>query len=224
MEIKTLDSLIDKKDNFEIVGERISAILALEIASQKQLAEAAGKPMSDWSARVFSERADPWEQFESEQDDKSPIVNVWFDGSDFPLKGSDAVKRQKSESTFNIDCYGFGKSSDVLGAGHSLSDKVASLETHRTIRLMRNIIMSSINTYLQMRGLVTRRWVQGITTFQPNSQERAAFHVIAARLPLKVDFYEESPQVEGVPLKYINTQVKRQEDGQMIVLADFDYS
>ena len=56
--------LIDKQDSFEIVRDQIAAILKTEITSQIALATTAGKPNpDDWKLRIFSERANPWEQF-----------------------------------------------------------------------------------------------------------------------------------------------------------------
>jgi hypothetical protein len=216
--------LIDKQDNSEIVRDQIAAILATEVASQQALATADGKNPADYKLRIYTERSNPWETFLNDQTDRSPVVNVWFDSSNFDKGGSNIVKRQKTEATFNIDCIGFGMSEDVPGGGHKAGDKEAALEVQRALRLVRNILMAAEYTYLGMQGVVWQRWPQSITSFQPQIDGRQIQQIVGARLAFNVVFNEFSPQVPAVTLELVSAEVSRSEDGEVVVNADYDYT
>ena len=216
--------LIDKQDNSEIVRDQIAAILATEVANQQALATADGKDPADYKLRIYIERSNPWEAFLNDQTDRSPIVNVWFDSSNFDKGASNIVERQKTEATFNIDCIGFGMSEDVPGGGHKAGDKEAALEVQRAIRLVRNILMAAEYTYLGMQGVVWQRWPQSITSFQPQIDGRQIQQIVGARLAFNVVFNEFSPQVPAVTLELVSAEVSRSEDGEVIVNADYDYT
>lgn len=220
----TIPALIDKQDNFEIVRDQIAAILALEVASQMALATAAAKDPDDWKLRVYIERSNPWEVFLNDDTDRSPLVNVWFDNSNFPQNRGNVVERQGSESVFNLDCYGYGRSADDPIGGHIPGDSEAALEAQRAIRLVRNILMASEYTYLGLRGVVGRRWPRTITVFQPQIDSRPVQQIVAGRISLDVYFNELSPQAEGEALEYISAVIKRAEDGQVIINADYDFT
>lgn len=214
--------LIDKQDNFELVRDQIAGILTLEIAAQMALATAAAKNADDWKLRIYTERYNPWEQFLNDDTDKSPIVNVWYDNSTFDESGSNIVERQKTVGIFNIDCYGYGVSSDS-GAGHKPGDREAAFEVQKALRLVRNILMAAENTYLQMRGLVWQRWPQSINIYQPQQNDRPVQNIVAGRVAFRVLFNEFSPQVVGDVLEYLAVDVKRAEDGSIYFEADYDY-
>ena len=219
-----INELIDKQDNVELVRDQIAAILATEIANQQILATAAEKDPDEWKLRIFKERSNPWEQYLNEQSDKSPIVNVWFDNSSYDPKASNAIERQKTEAVYNIDVYGYGISSDVEGGGHIPGDRDAALEVQKALRLIRNILMAGEYTYLGLRGLVWSRWPQSITIFQPQLDARQMQQIVGARLAFRVEFNEFSPQVQSVPLEFVSIDVKRAEDGEIVVEADYDYT
>ncbi len=220
----TIAALIDKTDNVEVIRDQIAAILALEVASQMALATGAGKDPDDWKLRIFSERSNPWEQFLNSQSDDSPLVNVWWDNSNFDLKTSNILERQKSETVYNIDCYGYGKSADNNAGGHIPGDREAAFEAHRAVRLVRNILMSADYTYLGLRGLVWRRWFQAITIFQPQQDSNQMQQVVGARIAFRVEFNEFSPQIPTETLDLLSVDVNRAEDGQLVVEADYDYT
>ena len=219
-----IQSLIDKQDNFEIIRDEIAAILKLEITEQMVLATAATKDPDDWKLRIFSERSNPWEQYSDSPTDTSPIVNIWYDNSSFDPGASNSVESQKAGAVYNIDCYGYGKSTDVQGGGHNPGDKEAALEVQRALRLVRNILMASQYTYLGLRGLVWSRWTQSISVFQPQIDGRAIQHVVGARIAFRVEFNEFSPQFEGNVLELVSTKVIRAEDGEIYIEADYDYT
>ena len=141
--------LIDKQDNFEIIRDQIAAILTTEIASQQALATAAAKDPDEWKLRIFTERSNPWEQYlNNPEADPSPIVNVWFENDKFDPSGSNIDERQKTEAVYNIDCYGYGVSEDVIAGGHKPGDREAAFEVQKALRLVRNILMAAEYTYL----------------------------------------------------------------------------
>ena len=225
----TISTLIDKQDNFEIIRDQIAAILAIETDSQQSLAETANKENSGlWKFRPFTERANPieeWRDIDTSSDiDTSPIVNVWYDGGAFPMNKGNVVERQAHEPIYNIDCYGLGLSKDNPGGGHILGDKEAALEAQRAVRLVRNILMAAEYTYLGLQGLVWRRWPQSITVFQPQIDGRTVPHIVGARVALSVGFNELSPQVTPETLELLTVGVKRTEDGEILLAANYDYT
>lgn len=224
-----IDSLIDKEDNFEIVRDQIAAILALETDSQQALAKAANKKNPKlWKFRVFTERANPIEEWRdinsSSGIDDSPIINVWYDNGSFPMNKGNVVERQAHDAVYNIDCYGVGFSGSNPGGGHVLGDKEAALEVQRAVRLVRNIIMAADYTYLGLRGTIWRRWPQSITVFPPQIDGRSVSHIVGARIALRAEFNEFSLQVTPETLELLTVNTKRTEDGEIVLEADYDYT
>ena len=220
----TISTLIDKQDNFELIRDQIGAILALESQSQMGLAVLAGKDPLDWQLDVYLERANPWEKWLNEQIDHAPIINVWWDNSNFEGRSSNISERQRSETIFNIDCYGFGLSADDGATGHTPGDRAAAFEAARAVRLCRNILMASEYTYLGLQGLVGKRWPQSITSFQPQQDANTAQHITGARIAFRVEFNEFSPQYVAETLEFLSVDITAAEDGQLIIEADYDYS
>jgi hypothetical protein len=220
-----ITTLIDKLDGFEIVRDQILTILVSEIASQQALAVTAGKDPDLWKIRVFSERSNPWEIWLNDQSDLSPICNVWVDNMVFPEGSGNVVERQKNECIYNLDCYGCDVSADDGGTGHTAGDRGAAYTAHRAIRLIRNILMSA--EYRQL-GLpprtVWKRWINSITPFQPEFNNRTVQQVVGARIAFRVEFNELSPQHVAETLEYISTIIRRQEDGEILTQVDVDFT
>lgn len=227
-----IQTLIDKLDTFEMVGTRVAEILAAESASQVALATTAGKPTpSDWALRVYQDRATPWTQFvhtsTGDDVDPTPIVNVWWESSAFDRSKSNMMSRQFTGGIFNIDVYGYGFASDTASGGHIPADKAAADNMHRAVRLVRNILMASVYTNLDFDrslGLVSNRFINSITTFQPQEDPQAVQHIVATRVSLAVDFNEVSEQYVAQPLCFVNVTIERQEDGLIFAQADYDYT
>lgn len=220
----TIAALIDKFDNFEIVRDQIAGILKLEVISQMALAVLAAKDPDDWKLRIFTERSNPWEELlNAPVTDKSPIVNIWYDNSSFDESASNIMERQMAEAVFNIDCYGYGVSADIPAGGHTLGDKEAALEVQRALRLVRNILMAAEYTYLGLRGLVWQRWPRAITVFQPQQDGQQVQQVVGARIAFRVRFNEFSPQVPEETLELVAVDVKRTEDGEIVLEAEYSY-
>lgn len=211
-----ITTLIDKEDVFELVRDKIAQILADESVSQQALAVDAGKDPTLWDLSVFTERSTPW-------DNAAPgklIINVWFDTATPDEKSSNTVESQTMRGTFNIDVIGTGVSTPN-GAGHNPGDKTAALEASRGLRLVRNILMASTYTYLDMRPIVASRMPQSIAQFPVRIDNKAVDHVSGARLALDVRYEEFSPQYEPATIEELRTEIQRAEDGS--VLAQIDY-
>ncbi len=221
MAVELIDTLIDKQDTFEIVRNQIAGILVAEIKNQETKAIAAKKPPEDWNLRIFTERSNPWEQFLDT--DSSPLINIWYDNGNFPESKGNTVERQAHEATYNIDCYAVAVSAENPAGGHKPGDREAAFEVQKAVRLVRNILMSAVNTYLQLRGTVWGRWIQSITIFQPELDSTAAQQVIGARIAFRVTFNEFSPQVTPETLELVTVDVKRTEDGLIVLEADYEY-
>lgn len=222
-----ITTLIDKQDNSEIIRDQLAAILAIEVAAQMVLATAAGKDPNDWKLRIFTERANPWEQFRDFTDgvtDDSPLVNVWFGDADFDKSKSDIFEKQKADGTFNFDVYGVSISSDDPLGGHKPGDREAAFEVQRGMRLVRNILMAAHYTRLDLDGIVWDRWPESITMFQPMLEDNIPIqHVMASRLVLNVGFHELSSQIEMETLELLSSDVHRTFDGQIVAEADIAY-
>ena len=221
--------LIDKQDNFEIVGLQIAAILAQATIDQQALAVLAAKDPALWKFDVFSEKFNPFGVF---QDDPkaTPVVNVWYDTSNFNPANGDTVGRQRDDADFKIDVYTAVAATDNPGGGHNPTDESTVLALHRIIRLVRNIIMHPDNVYLKLtqtvgsktRNLVGRRWINSKEKFQPQIGDRPVENVIADRISLSVSF-NEVPVAEDFPeLEVVGVTAKRAIDGKVILEADFD--
>jgi len=219
-----IETLIDKQDNFEIIRDQVAAILALEVANQQTLATAALKDPNLWKLRIYIERANPWEAFLHPTIDESPLVNVWYENTDFDLSSSNVGERQRARGILNIDIYGYGKSANNPAGGHKAGDELAALNCQRGLRLVRNILMAAEYTYLGLRGVVTGRMPQSIRFFQPEQDNRAVQNIVASRLALAVSFNEYSPQVVLNTLEFISIDVIRAEDGEILIEADYDFT
>lgn len=219
-----IQGLIDKQDNFEIVRDKIGSILVNEVASQKGLAVNDGKDPALWDLAIYLERSSAFENYLNSETDVVPIVNIWADNINFDGSASNISERQKATCIYNIDCYGFGKSSDVVAGGYLAGDEQANYTVQRAVRLVRNILFASNYTYLDLRGLVWQRWLQSIVFYQPEINANAIQKVSAARLSFQVMFNELSPQFEGENLEIVSVDIKRELDGQLIAEADYDYT
>ena len=140
-----IDKLIDKQDNFEIIGDEIYNILSQEVESQKQLAIDGGKNYSLWDFEVYQERSIPFEKFlnQDETSNELPIVNVWYENSNLNVEKSNSVQKQSYSSTYNIDIYA-SKNNKKSNNGHESADELSAKEAQRIAKFVRNILMASI--------------------------------------------------------------------------------
>lgn len=221
-----ITTLIDKQDSFEIVRDKIAEILLTESASQQVLATAAGKDKRLWELRVFTERDDPWSEFQdapTEQLDAPPIVNITFETSSFNKGASNPIERQQSTVTYNIDCYGYGVARSK-GTGHTAGDKEAAFVSQRAAKLVRNILMAAHYIRLDLPVAtvgVGLRWVQSMTEFKPQLDDRSVQQVIGTRISFEVTMNEFSPQIVGEILEVVSITVFREETGEVFLTAQF---
>lgn len=223
-----IQALIDKRDNAEIIRDKIAEILIAERDEQMDLALAEVPPEDpqDWNLRVFIERVNPWEEFGDlpgtvENPTRAlPIVNVSRDSESFDMSHGNTVERQRASGIFFLDCYGYGVAG-VDGAGHTSGDQNAAVECQRAVRLVRNILMAATHTYLDMRGVVARRWVQSIQALELPIDVRSVQQIAAMRISLQVDFNEFSPQVEGEASEMVGVTVRRAENDEVYFVSQF---
>ena len=221
-----INELIDKEDNFQLIGDQISAILLSESTSQQALATAAGKDPARWNFRVFREQPYPYESWlgSDKAQDSRPIISVTYAGSEFDQSSSNVGEVQKCTAQYNIDCYAVGWSKGVDGGGHESADYVATLEVQRVLSLARNILMAPIYTYLEMRGMVWQRWASAVMPFEKDQDEITAQAIRAGRIIMSVTFSEFTGQITGAPLEYVAVDVNRHETGELYFAAHYDYS
>lgn len=216
-----IQSLIDKQDTSELIRDQIAGILTSEVASQQSLATAGGKDPRRWALNIYTDRANPWSDFQdppSEQVDIVPIVNIWQPSASVEGGSSNPVERQGYAGIWNVDCYGCGISA-ADGAGHIPGDVKARMEAQRAARLVRNVLASSEYVYLGLRGLVGKRVVGSITTQE--SDPAAIQHIAALRLNLEVRYSEYSPQHEPETLDRVVLTVTRDETGLIAFVGDY---
>ncbi len=208
--------ILAKRDNAEIIAEQIAGLLKTEASPANAI-------------RVFLERSDPWTEFldasEQHAPESIPIVNVQYDSGTFDMSKSDVVRKQHTTSVFHVDCYGYGSSADnALTGGQLVGDERATEEVKRAVRVVRNVLMAAKYTYLDLRGVVWRRWVQNIQIFRPAQDSRPVQRVIGARVTFHVDHHEFSPQVEGEPLEHVFVTANLYRDpetSEVLFTADF---
>lgn len=226
-----IQELIDKRDNFEIIRDRIAQIITDESANQSLLATTQGKEdPTQWDLRVFVERAEPWEQFQRDQEGREvsdvPIVNVWFERLTFDERRSNVVSRQQGPGVFNIDVYGFGRSTETA-EGHDPADNIASLKMQQGIRLIRNILMSGYYVTLGWdlpQKTIGQRFIRSIGAFQPDAKDSPAIRMAAGRIAFEVSFNETSFEYVAPTIQEVSVGIKYAPDGSVLVSADFDYT
>ncbi len=234
MSVTVINSLLNTPDNFELVRDQIAAILVANVANQMALAEAANEDPDDWKLRVFTERSNPFEEFlnvdpQNSEPDTSPLVNIWFDSQSFDRRRGTVNTRQQCDATFNIDVYGYGVSV-ATEDGHEPSDKSSAIEAQRAMRLVRQILMADINTYLglprgkEADGYFSGRWVENIQSFQPEIDQRPAENVQGMRMTLNTSFNEWSPQYVNETLELIDLTVLRKENGEIYFEQELDFT
>lgn len=215
--------LIDKDDNFEIILDKITTILAVEGAAQVALAAAVPTDTTPYEFNIYKERINPWEAFRDGVGVLTPIVNVWYDSGAFDKASSNVSTRQKtSPSRYNIDCYTYAAATETV-TGHTPGDMAASLACHQVIKLIRNILMHDKYKYLDLQGTVWNRWVGSIQAYQPQSGGPMN-RVVANRLTLDVEHNETIELEDHETCEIISIDMRYEVDGQIIAEIDLDFS
>jgi hypothetical protein len=215
--------LIDSPDGFELVRDAVANILATESALQVAEATNQGKPdPSLWELDVYVERSNPWEAFRDDTAaQNAPILNVWYESSNTNLGASDLVTRQQGPTLINIDCLGYGRTTETA-EGHDSGDKVAALEVQRAVRLARKILMDQKYVQLGLKTVVARRFVSDRQSFQPISGNQPIQNVAGIRLTFTVDHAETVDMATLNPYEGALVTIKYDPDESAKVIAQLD--
>jgi hypothetical protein len=221
-----IEELIDTTDTSALIRDQIGAILLVESARQQELAVIEDVDPKLYKLRVFTERANPWAEYQDADDprgeiDTSPIVNVALNSGEYNRAKSNFIDRQFTEASFQIDCYGYGVSIGTDAGGHDPGDARASLEAQRAYTLVRKILMSGHYAKLGLDDTVGDRWPNGFKVLLPALDARHVQHVVAVQFDLKVSFNEFSPQWQGETLELVSVDVLRRETGELYLTADY---
>ena len=219
-----ITELITPQGNFSLVRDKIAVILAEELAQQQSIAPGKGGSADNYKADVYTERFIPFEKFLNNPSvaNQFPIINVWFDSSDFDKTSSNSFERQTSKSIYNIDIYGYGQSTETA-EGHDPGDMLAAINVQRISNVCRAILMSPPYVKLDLLGLVGDRWVSTITQFQPEFGAMPVEKVIANRLTVAVSFNEFAPQYEAETISEIAVDIIRDSDGKVLAQVEYDF-
>lgn len=175
------------KQNFELLGERIGAILTTELLNQKTL-QSFLEPVN-----VFVERIEPFNNSED------LIINVMFD------RFSDIRQSQSSmqgDANYFIDFYTSAKA-EAGKSGGLVSNEIL----HRFMGMARYIFgYTEYKTLGFEPGIIGFVNVQNLQKASPN-EENSAF-VTMGRLTLSTQLLEGQPLVDGTALREHLTNVK----------------
>ena len=196
-----INTLLNKQDNSEKIRDQIAALLTLELKNQFTLASNQKiEDHKDFNINVYIENSRPW-QLVRENKNPFPLINVCLNKiEEETTPGNDAKKKYTGQ--FYVDCWGCGNVNNET-ENFTNDDYLATIRAWKTARIARNVLMSGFYTYLGIRQLVRKRRIASITTIIPNLTE-SALAVVACRIILEVDFYEESPQADATELDGIS--------------------
>jgi hypothetical protein len=219
-----INALIDKKDNFEIIRDRVAQILTNEVVSQKTLATAAGKDPALWNFKVYTERSNPFELIESISGGiggDTDIINIWLES--FSVNGGDTFTQQTGETRIMIDCCSAKAAvNNPAGGITTEADERASRDSERIARLVRNILMHPEYVQLGMSGTVTKRWIDRIEKMQPDTDDKPAERMIATRITLVVSHIETVDQIAPETLEAV-MGLMRGSTGEVLASIDFNF-
>jgi hypothetical protein len=219
-----LQAQIPLAGNRSLIRDLISAILVVESADQVAKATTASEPdPSKWAFRVFTQRSNPWDEFNGA--DKSPIVNVRYDSHRADRSKSAGISHTHGRAVYHIDCYGYGVSESDGGTGHVPGDLKAADESQRAGWMVESILMSGYYMFLgDTRGssqFILGRWIDSVEEFQPQIDDQPVENVIANRVTLGVEFNEFTQEYQGVPLSLVSFEVQQASNGQVLLNADY---
>lgn len=203
--------LIASPDNIEVIRDQIAALLALDLANQYALAQEAKDPhAADYRVGVYVENDGPFQYVDEQTPDANPFpcVNVSVDSTG-QEKGTASVNKQVMRAQFFVDVYATGNTASDADMGTR-----ASLKAWKTARIVRRILRAEANTYLRLRGIVGKvsfRFQAG----EPNSPQ-SSIRVKMVRITLGVDYVEDVPVTQGMPVEIISATIT-EDDGRVII-------
>lgn len=210
-----IDFLINKNDNFEIIRDEITAIIAAEQANQKKLS--ASSPITDetyFNFKIFSERLDPVNSLASDgeiDEDNFPFINVWYNNSSLQ-SNSQTNGIQKYQSDYNIDIYAVSKSKIDESGNVTNSDELSSKRVQRIVKIIRNILANQNYTQLNLPKVVSGRFIQNISMLPPDA-ERSLNNMSVARITLQVDHIETTGENQYNNVELIQAKCTQDKNG-----------
>lgn len=202
-----INERFNEPDNCEIIRDQISAIIALEMENQFNLAKADEDPVADdFKVAVFVENDEPWQA--GEDGDLFPLVNVSLEN----------VRREKEASVndvsniavFNIDCYQQGNRTGKFAGRTSV------IKAWKLARCVRRILKSDHYHYLKLRGIVSKKSINSRQGGYPSGMENSAVKVAVVRIVLEVTYDEEAPRTSG-PGFEIMPVIISDDNGQVVI-------
>jgi hypothetical protein len=209
-----IDTFIHEQDNAEKIRDQIAAILALEIDNQKSKAYQLDVPdKKDYNIKIYLENARPWEL----TGDKNPfpLINVCLQETTENREPGSTLNNTKYTGQYTIDCYGCGNAKNDQEEDIS-DDSLATIKAWKTVRIARNILMSGFYAYLGIRRFVQKRSIKKITTIVPAGLPDSGVSIVAARIVLEVNLFEESPQAQATDLEGIS--FKSENSGEVVLI------
>lgn len=202
-----IEERLDDPDNIEIIRDQISAILAVEMQHQYELAQEESDPVADdYKVTVLVENDEP--------------LQAGVDGDLFPLINIsvDTVKQDKGVSvngstrtaTINIDCYQIGNRAGKF-AGRN-----AVVKAWKLARCVRAILESDYYTYLFLRGVVSRRQILSMQGGFPAGMENSAVKVGIIRIVLEVNYDQKAPATSGPGIEIMPIVIS-DDNGQVVI-------
>ena len=211
-----LTTLFSRALNADLVCDAVASLLANEEANQRALATGLGQDPEPLRVRVYLERTAPisdWIDITPDTD-ASPIVNVRLERDD--AIGGNVIEQQRCKVHLALECFAVGCSERAVD-GFTHGEDLSLAKLRQTVGFVRGVLMAAENTYLGLRGVVTKRWIDSSTRLPVDfSQDPSAQHIRACKLSLVVDTFEVSPQTEGVPLASVRVRLLKESDGQVL--------
>jgi len=179
------------KQGFEIVGEQLGAIIALELNNQVLL-----KGLND-RLETFYERTSSYDKAEG------VMINVMFDGTNFDNSNQASVH---APSIFHVDVYA---SSPTIR--NQRGDGIAAAKIKQYMGMLRYIIGSTkYNTLALPQGTIGGTYVESIQMYDVDNAQDAK-NVRMARMSVRIRIYECQPLWEAITLVGNDSQVKLDE-------------
>ncbi|PXX26277.1 hypothetical protein C7967_11539 [Thalassospira sp. 11-3] len=179
------------QQGFELVGERIGAVLALELANQKAL-----QSLPD-GLEVFRERITPYDKSED------VMVNVLLNNITF---SNFTESNAEGGTVYYVDIYTTG----IASPGKTGGQTAAAL-LQRYLGMARYILQSTKYKTLDFApGTIAGTYVENIQIYDIEDNQDAA-NVKMGRLTFRVRIYEGQNLWEGVDMGPLATMVKLQE-------------
>lgn len=202
-----IEERLNDPDNIEIIRDQISAILAVEMQHQYELAQEESDPVADdYKVTVLVENDEPLQA--GVDGDLLPLINI----------SVDTVKQDKGVSvngstrtaTINIDCYQIGNRAGKF-AGRN-----AVVKAWKLARCVRAILESDYYTYLFLRGVVSRRQILSMQGGFPAGMENSAVKVGIIRIVLEVNYDQKAPATSGPGIEIMPIVIS-DDNGQVVI-------